>query len=321
MKRNFTLTQIFYALALEETKNFRVAAKKCHVSQPTLSMQLQKLENELGAALFDRSKHPILPTELGEKILRQFRIILRETNQIDEILLGRHGELSGEFRLAIIPSLAPYLLPLFLPKFVEAHPKVSLVVDELITESILERLRRDELDAGILVTPTGADGIQETPLFYEPFWLYVADSHPLQKVREVRASEVDLSDVWLLEDGHCFRDQVFQLCKRKRSDTSPKKPLRFESGSLEVLRELVETGMGITFLPDLAVRKLTSNQHKKRIKPFAAPVPVREVSCVQSRLFNKKRVVDALIKIVRASVPKELLEREKLKIIPIHKQP
>ena len=290
MKRNFTLTQMFYALALEETKNFRVAANKCHISQPTLSMQLQKLEDELDAALFDRSKHPILPTEVGERILRQFRTILRETNQIDEILLGCHGELSGEFRLAIIPSLAPYLLPLFLPKFVEAHPKVSLVVDELVTDSILERLRRDELDAGILVTPTGDDGVHETPLFYEPFWLYVADSHPLQKVKEVRASEIELSDVWLLEDGHCFRDQVFQICKRKRSDNSPKKSLRFESGSLEVLRELVEAGMGITFLPDLAVRKLTSNQHKKRIKPFAAPVPVSVSAPSLPRMFSNPAI-------------------------------
>jgi len=316
--KNLSLTQLTYALALEETKNFGAAARKVHVSQPTLSMQLQKLEEELGAPLFDRSKHPILPTEMGVKMLAQFRIIIENTNRIDEILLEDRGEVSGEFRLAIIPSLAPYLLPLFVSRFIEAYPKVSLIVDELVTEQILQKLKKDELDAGLLVTPTLTEGIQETPLFYEPIWLYVSDGHPLQKAKEVKANEIEASDVWLMEEGHCFRGQVLQLCKKRRTDNPEKKPLRFAGGNLDVLRELVESGMGLTLLPDLAVRKLTSLQQRRRVKPFSSPVPVREVSLVQSRLFTKRRVFDALVKTIQANVPKELLEREKAKVIPLN---
>lgn len=315
--KNLSLTQLSYALALEETKNFGAAARKCHISQPTLSMQLQKLEEELGTPLFDRSKHPILPTEVGAKLLDQFRTIIQDTKRIDDILLESKGEIAGEFRLAIIPSLAPYLLPLFVAKFVKAYPKVSLILDELVTEQMIHKLKKDELDAGILVSPIHDDSVRETPLFYEPIWLYVSDDHPLRKAHEARASEIEAGDVWLLEEGHCFRGQVLQLCKKRRGDSHERKALRFEGGNLDVLRELVESGMGVTLLPDLAVRKLATPAQKRRAKPFASPVPVREVSGVQSRLFTKQRIFEALVATIRGSVPPELLRREKTKIVPL----
>jgi len=308
--QNISLTQLVYILALEEKKHFGLAAKKCGISQPTLSMQIQKLEDELGVMLFDRSKQPIVPTATGMKVIQQARLALREVRQIEEILLQEKGEVSGEFRLGIIPTLAPYLLPLFLADFSKKYPKVSLSLQELETQQITEKLKKDELDAGLLVTPLLDEAIQETPLFYEPFWAYVADSHRLAKVKLIKGNELPLDEIWLLKEGHCFRDQVIQLCGRRRSNPEKTYSLRFESGNLGVLKSLVDQGIGLTLLPDLAIRTLTTREEKARVKLISDPRPVREVSLVQIRAFHKKRVVDALMQMILKAVPRSLLQKQ-----------
>ena len=315
--RNISLTQMLYALTLQETKNFSLAAKKCHVTQPTLSMQLQKLEDELGIILFDRTKQPIIPTDPGEKLLAQFRTVVQETQQIDDILTEVQGEVSGEFRLAILPSIAPYLVPLFAARFVRSYPKVTLILDECMTQTMVERLKKDEYDAGILVTPLEEESIYETPLYYEPFWGYVSQGHPLFIQKEISGADLGAADLWILEEGHCFRDQVLSLCKRRKGQWMTKSPLNFQSGSLESLKGLVDSGIGYTLLPDLAARQIVLHGNKKRLRAFTKPTPVREVSCVQVRKGYKKKILDALVQTVKEGVPRELLKRDQTKLVPL----
>lgn len=305
---NVSLTQLGYIVALEDAKHFGAAARRCHVSQPTLSMQVQKLEDELGVELFDRSRQPIQPTEIGRKILAQARRALAEVGAIEPLLLQEKGEVAGEFRLGVIPTLAQYLLPMFVQPFVEKFPGVSLVLEEAMTETLIEKLRRDEIDAAIVVTPLPHAGLEETPLFYEAFWVYASSSHPIHRAKTVRAEDLDARDLWLLKEGHCFREQALRLCKGRDTGTSPSRSVTLESGSLEVLRELVDQGGGLTLLPELAVRKLGAKE-RSRVRPFAKPAPVREVSLVQSRRRQKKRIFDALETVIREALPSDLPQK------------
>lgn len=314
---NLSFTQLTYIVALAEAKNFRSAAQKCRISQPTLSIQIQKLEGELGTMLFDRSRQPIVPTTIGEKVIEQARKILQDVRQIEEILVHEKEELSGTLRLAVIPTLASYLLPLFLPKFSKKYPKVRLELLELETKQIISRLKLEEIDAGVLVTPLGDSAIQEKPIFFEPFWAYISDSHPLSRSASIKSKDLPLSELWLLKEGHCFREQVIHICETKRGKAGGRSLPQFESGSLDSLKALVDQGIGLTLLPDLAVRRLSRPEEKKRVKAITYPEPVREVSLVQTRLFAKKRIIDALIEVIRESVPKALLEKRSAEVIEI----
>ncbi|MFQ5717072.1 MAG: LysR substrate-binding domain-containing protein, partial [Nitrospinales bacterium] len=244
--KSITLTQLSYIAAVAQTRNFGLAAKACFVSQPTLSMQIHKLEEELGAILFDRSKRPVEPTAIGRRVVCQARLALQEVLRIEEMIKEERGEVSGEFRLGIIPTLAPYLLPLFLESFTQTYPKVNLIVEELQTRQIIERLGDDAINAGILATPLNCRGIIERPLFYEPFVVYLAPGHPYRSLAKVSENDLSLNDVWLLNEGHCFRDQAIKLCKRARDKGGEKKNLTFESGNLETLRRLVDKKFGYT---------------------------------------------------------------------------
>jgi LysR family hydrogen peroxide-inducible transcriptional activator len=309
--RNFSLTQLTYILALEEAKNFGAAARKCHVSQPSLSAQIQKLEDELGVLLFDRSRQPVVPTEIGRKVLVQARKVINDTQAIESIVLQEKGEIAGEFRLGIIPTLSQYLIPFIVRPFTSKYPKVFLVLEEGLTDQLIEKLKRDELDAAILVTPLENESIDEVPLFYEPFWVYPSPDHPLARTKSVKAGDLDPHDLWLLKEGHCFRAQALQLCKghqRSAAGAREARAVRLESGNLEVLRSLVDQSGGLTLLPDLAVRALPAEE-RKRVRPFAKPAPVREVSLVQSRRHQKKRIFDALEGVIRVSIPRDLPQK------------
>lgn len=308
--KNLSLTQLQYVIALAETGNFGAAARKCHVSQPTLSMQLQKLEAELGVHLFDRTKQPVVPTDIGLRIIHQSRRVIAETDTIDEILNESNKEVSGDFRLGVIPSIAPYVLPRALKLFIKKYPKVNLEIEELITEKMVAAIHEDRLDAGLLVTPLENESVLETPLFYEPFWVYVSDSHPLYQKKRISPFELPVEDLWLLEEGHCFRGQVLQLCRRRnRTPVAPThRSVQFSSGSLDTLREMVDLGMGLTLLPDLAARRLPK-AHRARLRPFMNPIPTREVSAIRSRLHKRKRIFDAWVETIKSSVPSELLKQ------------
>ncbi len=306
------LSQLKYIVEVHNHKNFARAAEHCYVTQPTLSMQIGKLENELGILIFDRSRQPVIPTPLGIKIIEQAKNILREVERIDEIIIEEKGELIGEFRLGIIPTIAPYLLPLFLEKFVSRFPKINLIVDESQTSEIVDNLRRGNLDAGILATPLKLDDIKESILYYEPFTAYVSNQHPFFYKDKIKTSELRLDDIWLLKEGHCFRDHIIRLCEAYGKKENVKSlPVYFEGGSLETLMKLVENNYGMTLLPYLTSIQLDENK-KKLNREFTEPVPYREISIVYHRSHLKKKIIDELKSEILSGLPEGInLEKPK----------
>jgi LysR family transcriptional regulator, hydrogen peroxide-inducible genes activator len=289
---NVTLTQLRYLLAVDRFRSFRLAAEHCHVSQPALSMQLGKLEEMLGLTLLDRSRQPVVPTERGAAVIAQARTIVRETERLGDVA-REHDAIAGRYRLGVLPSLAPTLVPAFLPAFSRRHPEVELVVDEVQTDPMIQRLQDDALDGGIAVTPLGIPSLHERPLFQEPFWVYLSPRHPLTKRARVRQSDLVGEKLWLMPEGHCFRTQVLQLCRADRS--ASEESTRFESGSFETLVRLVDAGLGLTILPELWVNTLPARRRRAQIRPFAPPVPVRQVSFVHFREHLHRAIADALI--------------------------
>ncbi len=297
------LQQLEYIIAVDTHRHFGKAAKACHITQPTLSMMIQKLEDELGIKIFDRSKQPVIPTETGGLLLDQARRVLREAQELTEIVQRQKGIVEGQLQLGIIPTLAPYLVPLFIRSFMIDYPGVRLKIAELTTEQIVEGLLKGKLDVGILVTPLDHKAIQENPLFYEPFWVY--SSHSYEK-QYLLPSDIDPDELWLLEEGHCLRSQILNLCElRKQSNQL----LQYENGSIETFKRLVDHDRGITILPELATRSLSTPQ-KTRLMPFQEPVPVREVSLVTHRNFIKKQLIEALQEKILSSLPRTLRKKE-----------
>jgi LysR family transcriptional regulator, hydrogen peroxide-inducible genes activator len=303
---SISLIQLSYITAVHKTKNFGLAAKSCFVTQPTLSMQIQKLEEELGVLVFDRSKKPVQETTIGKKIIEQAQLILQEVSRVDELIKAEKGELTGEFRLGVIPTLAPYLIPLFIQSFSQKYPRVQLIVEELQTTKIIQKLKEDNLDAGLLVTPLNFNGIIEKVLFYEPFVVYISENHTLHKLGKITENDLDLNDVWLLSEGHCLRNQIIRLCEKKVDNQIRGKNVRFESGNLETLKKLVDQNLGSILLPHLAINQMLKEEIKAKIKFFKDPIPTREVSLVYSRSFLKKGIIEALETEICASIPKKL---------------
>ncbi len=312
-----SISQLEYALAVEKHLHFGKAARDCHVTQPTLSMQLQKLEDELGVALFDRSKKPILITDAGKNILEQARVVLREYKQMVSLASRRGDDVSGDFRLAIIPTLSPYLLPLFLGSFARQYPKVNLRIEEMQTDRIVAALEQDDIDAGLLVTPLNHAQLIEHALFYEPFLVYAPKDHKLAKQRSQKVAETDLeaSDVWLLDEGHCLRNQVVRLCGRRKENAALAN-VRFTGGSIETLKRLVETTGGYTLVPYLAAAK---NNSTAVLREFTRPIPAREISLVFRRQVYKLPIVEALEDSILAAIPAELrkIRKKDLEVVAI----
>jgi len=296
-----TLTQLEYIVAVDTHRHFAAAAESCHVTQPTLSMQIQKLEDELGVLIFDRSKQPVVPTETGQTLLAQAREVLHAARRIPELARESRDDYSGELRIGIIPTLAPYLLPCFLSEFMQRYPAVTVQIQELMTGQILERLKHGLLDAGLVVTPLQESGITELPLFNEPFCVYISDQHPLLERPSVAVSALPAEGLWLLTEGHCFRNQVINLCQPGQNGSPP--TLRYETGSLETLVKLIDKHSGFTLLPYLATLDLDPQRHA-RLRPLEEPTPVREVSLVIHRSFLKRKIINALKKEILANLPK-----------------
>lgn len=303
-----TLTQYEYIVAVATYQRFSAAAKKCFVTQPTLSMQIKKLEEELGVSIFDRSKQPIITTDVGAQIVKQAKAILQEAERMTDIIEQFQNDISGELRVGIIPTLAPYLLPLFVGDFIRSYPKISLQVRELTTEEIIKGLENDELDAGLLVTPLQHERIKEKPLFYEHILLYTHPEHPLAQKEHINMKELNSSDIWLLSEGHCFRYQMINLCSVKHRINDSSLPFDYESGSLESLRRLVDREGGFTLLPELAVLDWSEEQ-KKRVRELDEPIPLREVSLVHIRNTAKTKRLQLLSESVEASIPQRLRQK------------
>lgn len=308
-----TITQLQYLIAVDNHRHFARAAEACFVTQPTLSMQIQKLEDELGILLFDRSKHPVRPTAIGEKIIAQARKVVQETDRIHQILQESKNQLEGPFKLGIIPTVAPTLIPRFVSKFHAKFPKIQLQVQELKTEDILELLHRDELDAAILATPLDAKGIIEKPLYYEPFMAFIPQNHRLAKEDFITNSELDIDDILLLQEGHCFRNSIVNFCNKNQ--TGGKMAVDLESGNFETLIKLSKRGLGMTLIPYLHAVDL-ADEDQKFVRPIADPKPTREISMIYTRAELKIKVIDELSRIIQDSVPEKLLKDKNNVISP-----
>lgn len=306
-----TLVQYQYIVAVDDHRHFATAAEKCFVTQPTLSMQIQKLEDQLGILIFDRSKHPVVPTEVGANIISQARLVLNEAGRIKEIINEEKGILSGSLRIGILPTLSPYLLPLFIKGFIEKYPELEVNVEEGITEQIVDKLRKNQLDVGLFATPSGVTGLDEHPIFNEEFVAYVGEEHALNKVEAIDPFLLNVEDVWVLNEGHCFRNQVLNICQ------PPKKTMtkfKFQSGSLEALKKIVDRHGGITLLPELATIDM-SEREQENLRWFKDPKPVREVSLVTHRSFLKRKMTEALFNEIMLSIPDNLQSKKNTKII------
>ena len=288
-----TITQLKYVLSVAEYKNFTVAAEHSFVTQPTLSMQIQKLEEELDVQIFNRSKKPIELTEVGKKIVEQAKVIVDESNRIVDIVHQQKGFIGGEFKLGIIPTIMPTLLPMFLNNFTKKYPKVKLIIEELTTEEIIRKLSDGHIDAAIAATPLENEAIKERPLYYEPFVGLVPQNHRLFHEPNINVDELEIEDILLLEDGHCFKDSVINLCRNRKTDN--KKGFQLESGSFDTLIKLAKEGMGMTLLPYLHSLDL-ADQDKRLLKEFQTPPPAREVSLIYHKSQLKMQLIEALKK-------------------------
>lgn len=298
-----TLVQLSYVVAIDRHRHFGRAAEHCHVTQPTLSMQVRRLEEELGIELFDRSKHPIEPTDLGAQVIDQARMVLDETERIRELVDASRDTLQGTLRIGMLSTLAPYLLPLFLQPFHQRYPQIHLTIEELQTDHILENLRRGELDAGLVATPEPARHLTERALFREPFVGYISEQHPLFDNGSIRPQDLHRDGFWLLKEGHCFRDQALHLCQETNPDQPPEDAsFFFESGSLETLKRLVEQYGGFTLLPHLATLDLQAEQ-RRLIRPFQAPQPTRLIRLLHRKTYLKKNLIEVCVEEMLRALP------------------
>ena len=295
------LQQLEYIVAVDRLRHFAKAAQSSFVTQPTLSMMVQKLEEELGVRIFERGRKPVVPTREGEEVIRRARQILADVGNLREYTASLSGEISGELRLGIIPTLAPYLLPLFLKHFSEAYPKLKIYIKEAITDDIIRLLHRGEMDMGLLATPLSDPGIAEYPVFQEEFFAYVAQNEGFPQKKYVLPAHIDPSKLWLLQEGHCLRNQIFNLCELKKN-TDFEMAVWYEAGSIETLINLVDHHGGITIIPKLATLHLKPHQ-KKNLREFNFPKPVREISLVTVKNFPRQLLLEKLRAEIVARAP------------------
>ena len=288
---DMTITQLQYVLAVAEHKNFTLAAEKCFVTQPTLSMQIQKVEEELKIQIFDRTKKPIQLTDIGQKIVNQAKNIVNEADRMKDIVEQQKGFIGGEFRLGIIPTIMPTLLPMFLNTFIKKFPKVKLIIEELNTDEIIVKLKNGNLDAAIAATPLSEEKLKEIVLYYEPFVAYIPEKHRIADKKEIEVSDLNLDEILLLQDGHCFRDGILNLCKNQ--DVVSLNNFQIQSGSFETLIKLADEGLGSTLLPYLHTLDLKDGD-KLKLKHFKDPKPAREVSLIFPKTELKIQIIDAL---------------------------
>nr|WP_294793930.1 hydrogen peroxide-inducible genes activator [uncultured Mucilaginibacter sp.] len=310
-----TIVQLEYIVAVDTYRSFVVAAEKCFVTQPTLSMQVQKLEDTLGVKLFDRSKQPVTPTEIGVDIIQQARVLLGESEKIKEIISDRQRELSGELKVGIIPTISPYVLPKVIKGFIERYPQVKLVVWEQTTEQIIQQLKLGTLDCGILSTPLRESALKEIPVFYENFVAYASKNSKLSKKKNITPDDIDMEEIWVLNEGHCMREQVLNICQRRKS-TQGFQHFEYNTGSVETLKRMVEQNNGATILPELALADMSEKQMEK-VRYFKSPEPAREVSIVIQKNFLKRRMIEALKNEILELVPKRMRTKKKKEVMDI----
>lgn len=306
-----TLQQLQYIVAVADTGQFSRAARQCHVTQPTLTMMVRKLEEELGVTIFQRGVQPARATAEGASLIEQARVVLREAGQFKDLVKELRTGTSGIYRIGIIPTLAPYLLPLFLARFADEHPEARFDIDERRTSRILKALRSGQLDIGILAGPVESDDLECITLFHEPFLAYLPADHPLLKQKRIAAKDLRKAQLWVLSEGHCLRDQVLSVCQQPSAGGHTN--INYSSGSIETLKRMVANGSGLTLVPELSVQ-----EDERNIRRFEAPEPVREVVLVVRRPFVRRKALDALVEAIKASVPRRfrIAERQVVPAMP-----
>jgi len=285
-----TITQLKYVLAVAKYQNFTVASEYCFVTQPTLSMQIQKLENELETKIFNRNKKPIQVSEIGKKIVEQAKIIVDESNRISDIVEQQKGFIGGDFKLGIIPTIMPTLLPLFLKTFIKKYPKVNLKIEELTTEECIKKLTEGSIDVAIAATPLENDLIKERVLYYEPFVGFVPEEHRLFDQKSINIEDLNLEDILLLEDGHCFKESIINLCS---TFGRTNQHFQLHSGSFNTLIKLSKEGLGMTLLPYFQTLDL-NDKDIVYLRDFKDPVPAREVSIIYHNSQLKIHLIETL---------------------------
>ena len=293
-----TITQLHYVLAVAEHKNFTIAAEKCFVTQPTLSMQIQKLEEELDIKIFDRNKKPIQLTEVGKQIVNQAKNIIDESDRIKDIVDQQKGYIGGDFRLGVIPTVTPTLVPMFLTNFIKKYPKINLIIEEFNTEEIIYHLKNGTLDAALAATPLQEPDIKEVVLFYEPFVGYFPPAFRKER-SELQTADLDINEILLLQDGHCFRNGILNLCKSSKTDKN--RSFELKSGSFETLIKLSNEGLGVTLLPYLHTLDL-NEKDKTNLIPFKDPKPSREVSLIFPKNELKFHIIEALQQTIKGII-------------------
>ena len=297
-----TIQQLEYILAVDQFRHFARAAEYCRVTQPTLSAMIQKLEDELGVKLFDRTVQPGCPTAIGEKIIDQARVILAQTAQVKEIISEEKQSLAGVFHLGVLPTIAPYLLPRFFPQLMEKYPELDIRVTEMKTKNLQQALHAGAIEVAIIASKLEDTFLKEESLFYETFFGYVSCKEPLFKHDVIRTSDITGERLWLLDEGHCFRDQLVRFCQM---ETVKVNQMAYHLGRMETFMRMVESGKGITFIPELAVSQLNEEQ-KKLVRPFAIPRPTRQIVLATNRDFIRHSLLNVLKEEILAAVPKEM---------------
>lgn len=298
-----TIQQLEYILAVDHYRHFAKAAEHCRVTQPTMSMMVQKLEDELGIKLFDRSVQPLKPTAAGTKVIQQARTVLLQASRIKDIVKEEAFSLKGTFRLAVLPTIAPYLLPRFLQHLAEEHTELDVRVLEMQTAPTLEALKKGDIDAAIIANEPVESELQGTLLYYEEFFAYVSKNETNFKKQLIRTADISDERLWLLDEGHCFRDQLMRFCQRERVKLHQ---AAYRMGSLETFMHMVESGYGMTFIPELATLQLCPEQ-KELVRTFAIPRPTREIYFVTRKDFIRHSLSKILIEHIQEAVPKEML--------------
>jgi len=291
-----TLTELRYIVAVARERHFGRAAEACFVSQPTLSVAIKKLEEELDVKLFERGASEVSVTPLGEEIVRQAQTVIEQAQGIKEIAKRGKDPVSGPLRLGVIYTIGPYLLPDLVREAIARVPQMPLILQENFTARLLEMLRTGELDAAIMAEPFPDTGLAIAPLYDEPFMIAVPKAHAMAKRKSVTAEELKKETMLLLGTGHCFRDHVLEVCPEYARFSSDAEGIRksFEGSSLETIKYMVASGMGVTVVPQLSVPKGGDGDRHIAFVPFAAPVPTRRVVLVWRRTFTRYEAIAAL---------------------------
>lgn len=298
-----TIQQLEYILAINKFRHFAKAAEYCRVTQPTLSMMVQKLEDELGVKLFDRSSQPVRPTSAGMKVLEQAQRVLYQASLIKDIVTEEKESVRGSFRLAVLPTIAPYLLPRFLQHLAEEHKDLDIRIQEMQTAPTLSALLKGEIDAAIIANQPIESELQGHFLYYEEFFGYVSRNEPIFEKDKIRTTDINDERLWLLDEGHCFRDQLMRFCQRKKARVNQ---AAYRFGSLETFMHMVESGYGMTFIPELATLQLSQEQ-QEMVRPFTIPKPTREIYFVTRKDFIRHSLSKILMEHIQEAVPKDML--------------